>query len=344
MKKNMILFSLVGIFMFMTIQTFSQIGINDSNGPADPSAGLDVRFSNKGFLPPRMTLQQRDAIVNPANGLMVVCTDCGTIGALCIFLAGTWVNVTLCNPPDPKAGVHIPSGTQIIWTWNAAPNATGYKWNTTNDYTTATDVGTATAFTETGLTQGILYTRFVWAYNNCGVSSATTMSQPLFYPGMSYQGGEFFYMYQPGDAGYVAGELHGLIAAPSDQSNSAGWGCDENYLGLTSEAIGKGKPNTEAIVNNCVSLKSSHAAQICADLVLNGYNDWFLPSKDELYQLFLQKAAVGGFTQDNNYWSSTEYDTENAWSIFFYNGEFSKQIKRTFSYYFKMNTRAIRAF
>ena len=127
MKKNIALFGLIGILMLIAIQTSAQIAVSSNNLPADPSAGLDVRFNNKGFLPPRMTLQQRDAIVNPANGLMVVCTDCGTIGALCMFLSGNWVNVTLCNPPAPQAGTHDPTGTQIIWHWNAAPNATGYK-------------------------------------------------------------------------------------------------------------------------------------------------------------------------------------------------------------------------
>ncbi len=343
MKKNIALFGLIGILMLIAIQTSAQIAVSSNNLPADPSAGLDVRFNNKGFLPPRMTLQQRDAIVNPANGLMVVCTDCGTIGALCMFLSGNWVNVTLCNPPAPQAGTHDPTGTQIIWHWNAAPNATGYKWNTTNDYNTAADMGTNTSKTETGLTQGSIYTRYVWAYNNCGVSSATTLIQALLYPGMSYQGGIFFYLYQPGDSGYVAGELHGLIAAPFDQSNSAGWGCDETFLGGTSTTIGKGLANTTLIVNGCSYTENPHAAQVCAALVLNGYSDWYLPSKEELNQLFLQKAAVGGF-HDKQYWSSSECDAKNAWSVFMYSGEWSPTIKMRIPYSTFNNTRAIRSF
>ena len=84
---------------------------------------------------------------------------------------------TLINPSSPVAGTHTPSPTQIIWNWNTVPNATGYKWNTTNDYTTATDMGTAVTKTETGLTCNTAYTRYAWAYNTCGNSTPLSLSQ-----------------------------------------------------------------------------------------------------------------------------------------------------------------------
>lgn len=65
------------IYSLFTILTFSLsawsqgIGINETGTAPDSSAGLDVDFTNKGFLPPRMTTVQRDAIQNPAEGLHI---------------------------------------------------------------------------------------------------------------------------------------------------------------------------------------------------------------------------------------------------------------------------------
>jgi hypothetical protein len=53
------------------------------------------------------------------------------------------------------------------------------------------------------------------------------------------------------------------------------------------------------------------AARLCGDLVLGGFSDWYLPSKDELNQLYINRVAIGGFAS-NGYWSSTEFDSYDA--------------------------------
>jgi hypothetical protein len=61
------------------------------------------------------------------------------------------------------------------------------------------------------------------------------------------------------------------------------------------------------------------AKKACKELKENGYNDWYLPSKDELNQLYLNRSAVGGFAS-GVYWSSTEDNAYIAWGQNFDDG------------------------
>jgi hypothetical protein len=155
--------------------------------------------------------------------------------------------------------------------------------------------------------------------------------------GDSYGGGKVAYILQPGDPGYVAGEVHGLIAPTADQSTGIQW-YNGSYVttSATGTAIGTGNANTNTIVS--VQGAGSYAAKLCSDLVLNGYSDWYLPSKDELYKLYINKALVGGFA-NNLYWSSTDFDFNDAWMQYFANGNQASNYKYS-TYY----VRAVRAF
>jgi hypothetical protein len=178
MKKKYLL--LIGLLL-SSIFLFSQVGVNTEGSNPDPSAILDAKSTQKGFLPPRMTFAEMNAISSPAPGLMVYCTDCGTnsSGTLAMFINGMWsiLNADCLPPGSPVTGVHIPSSNQILWNWNTVAPASGYKWNTVNDYNTATDMFAATTKTETGLSCSTPYTRYLWAYNACGISTATTLTK-----------------------------------------------------------------------------------------------------------------------------------------------------------------------
>jgi len=137
--------------------------------------------------------------------------------------------------------------------------------------------------------------------------------------GDSYGGGIVAYILQNGDPGYDANVQHGLIAATADQSTGIQW-WNGSYVvtGATATAIGTGQANTTTIVEKQGA--GSYAAKLCHDLTVGGYNDWFLPSKDELNKLYLNKVAIGGFA-DFNYWSSSEYDADYAWGQYFNFGD-----------------------
>ena len=137
----------------------------------------------------------------------------------------------------------------------------------------------------------------------CATGGQAVSSTPDFAIGQRYGGGIIFHLDQSG--------AHGLIAAPSDQGSSLGWFNGSNIsTGAAGTEIGTGLANTLAIV--AAQGSGGYAASLCADLELNGFNDWFLPSKDELATLYGRRTEVGGFS-DDFYWSSTEQGPASAW-------------------------------
>jgi hypothetical protein len=170
----------LAIFVFLSWNAvYSQVSVNTDGSVADPSAILDVKSTSRGVLFPRMTFNERNAIVDPAEGLFIFCTNCGPgeTGTLCLFSGGEWLTFNLCKILAPTAGLNQMPPFTIVWTWNPVPGATGYKWGTTNSYGSASDMGTDTSRTETGITCDSAYTRYVWAYNDCGYSLPVTLTQ-----------------------------------------------------------------------------------------------------------------------------------------------------------------------
>lgn len=142
---------------------------------------------------------------------------------------------------------------------------------------------------------------------------------PQFSIGESYGGGIVFYVDDSGK--------HGLIVSENNQSTSAEW-FNGTYIDTPAKGtvVGTGNENTVAITK--VQGAGIYAASICENLELNGYSDWFLPSKDELNLLYLQKAAGLIAAFDNNfYWSSTEDSYNGAWSQSFTSGANSSATK-----------------
>jgi len=147
-------------------------------------------------------------------------------------------------------------------------------------------------------------------------STLTNVSTHTFKIGDSYGGGIVFWVDAAG--------RQVLIAATADQSAGIKWSNDATATGANREGVYAGKANTVIISTN--QHAGSYAAQLCADYSVTDpvaneyYDDWYLPSKEELSQLYLQKGAVG--VGDNGYWSSNEYvpNINFAWRVYFSNG------------------------
>jgi hypothetical protein len=86
--------------------------------------------------------------------------------------------------------------------------------------------------------------------------------------------------------------------------------------------------------------ESGRAAQLCAAWSQGGYADWFLPSIDELNQMYknLRVKGFGGFRNDS-YWSSSQFDNKYAWIQYFVNGTQGGNYRNRRPY-----VRAVRAF
>lgn len=145
-------------------------------------------------------------------------------------------------------------------------------------------------------------------------------------------GGFVFYLTDDG--------LHGLEAAPvdADQGLLAEWGClGESVAGATGTRLGSGKKNTQHIVDQC---GAGTAADLADAYEVNGYYDWYLPSRDELSLMYseLHQMGIGGFASDF-YWSSSESNIVFAWGQFFVSGSRSDSNKGL-----TRRVRAVRAF
>jgi hypothetical protein len=211
------------------------------------------------------------------------------------------------------------------------------NWTSSNEEVAAVAGGVVTPLT-TGTTTIIVATVDGGFIATCAV---TVYPAPVAV-GDSYGGGIVAYILVDGDTGYDPNVQHGLIAATVDQMVECVWSNITNILiGTTDTSIGSGQANTAAIIGQ--SGHTNSAAKVCDDYAVTvgstTYTDWFLPSKDELDKLYINRAAIGGFGDYFDYWSSSENGANDAWKQGFYNG-----LQGISSKSLPIGIRAVRAF
>ncbi|PKL12066.1 MAG: hypothetical protein CVV52_11520 [Spirochaetae bacterium HGW-Spirochaetae-8] len=153
-----------------------------------------------------------------------------------------------------------------------------------------------------------------------GAYKEITITQEALTIGALYQGGELAYIFQSGNAGYVADQIHGLIVSVEDL-NTIPWAIpayNQTEVTGTSYALGSGMQNTNRIIAqhngvasgsynsaiNYTTLDSSYAAGLARGYNGGGYGDWFLPSSEEMYFVYLNKTSAAMLS--GIYWTSSE--------------------------------------
>ena len=164
----------------------------------------------------------------------------------------------------------------------------GICWSTSSNPTiadnhTSDGSGTGSFLSNmTLLTANTFYYVRAYATNSIGTAygNEVTFTTLPYIIGQSFGGGVIFYVDGTGQ--------HGLVTSTTNQAGFPTFGCFGAITGATLTTIGAGQTNTTAIVNACGT--AGIAASLCNDLVLNGFNDWYLPSKDELNEMWLHRS------------------------------------------------------
>jgi hypothetical protein len=216
--------------------------------------------------------------------------------------------------------------------WDWSPYFGGNK-----SYTATITLTVKTGYTLTGVTSNFFTISGADSTSNdadSGVITAIFPATTSVSLGDATCGGKVAYILQSGDPGYVAGEQRGLIAAEADSSSGIYWAIPD-YQSIsvpsgTETALGTGSSNTDNIIaqNGAGTTYAAGIARSCSD---GGYNDWFLPSWDEVYKLYTYKTEIGAFT-GALYWSSSEFSASVASTVNSGNGNQHNEAKSNTSW------------
>jgi len=258
---------------------------------------------------------------------ITVTTEDGNFSATCTVTIPTYT-VTFNSgdgSPTPPDQTDIAKGTTV--NEPDAPTRDNYifiGWYTSLQSTTAFDFSTPI------ISDMTLYAKYEWGEYLLGDIG----------PG----GGIIFYKSQTGFTMTDTNEVCHYLEASPDNNVGGGqfdWGITIPVLGSTSSAIGTGRKNTALIVQ--AGGANYSVARYCTEYRGGGKDDWFLPSKDELNELYRNKHLFDNLP-DYYYWSSTEGNTNEQGGVYIWGHNFTNGQQGQFLKSVTNNTRAIRAF
>ena len=115
------------------------------------------------------------------------------------------------------------------------------------------------------------------------------------------QGGVIFYL--------DSSKKHGLVAATSDIASQQQWWVNNAgiYVGAILVELFQGFQNTKLIINSQGT--NAPAASSCNNYS-SPFSGWYLPSLQELNQMYFLTTQIGGFNTTAAYWSSSESTTQ----------------------------------
>ena len=332
------------VLLVCTLGVYAQQGINykalikDGAGALVANETIDVRFTiiaDTGST--NVYVETHTGATTDANGIVILTIGDGTANSG-VFADIAWGGDT----HSLKVEIDIEQDASFV------------DMGTTQFMSVPYSLQATTATTATALTGGI--DQAYIAALEARIAALEPIPPAI---GDFREGGIVFYIYEAGDIGYVPGEVHGLIAATTDQSSAIAWITGGNTRttenGGTSSAIGTGQANTTAMMSQTGYIGG--AAKVCTDYTIdeNGvtYDDWFLPSKDELNLMWSNLADpdgngqntgpadpnnIGNFAQQP-YWSSKEFNNVFARIQLFDDGSQNVTNKAN-----TVNVRAVRAF
>jgi len=258
----------------------------------------------------------------------VACYDGTTVAVTGISVAP----ITLALTVDGSAGTL----TATVAPENATNKAVTWSTNNAAVATVSNGVVTAVSAGTTTIT--------VTTTDGSRTATCAVMVTPGFIPEYAIGdtgpgGGKIIYVSALGFDVAGLGTCNYLEAAPTNQVTYATWSSTSvDVTGATGTSIGTGKANTAAIIAaHSGDTSSNNAAKTAVAYTGGGKNDWFLPSKDELNEMYKAKGHLG--ISSDWCWSSSQYDNYNARGQHFGNGSQGLDLKK-----YTNSVRAIRAF